>query len=103
MALTCLTFDALSVDSAFESGACLIESHAVQHEGQVQGDDGQIRCGCEEQQICTRKPSLLLRLTALTHCSIIHNAVFCVMGLANSVEAFRYGIAQKHQRKKSRP
>jgi len=50
-----------------------------------------------------RKPSLLLRLTALTHCSIIHNAVFCVMGLANNVEAFRYGIAQKHQRKKLRP
>ena len=44
-----------------------------------------------------RKNSLVLRLTALTHCSIIDNAAFYVMGLANGVKAFCYGIAPREE------
>ncbi len=66
-----------SVDGAFESGACLIESHAVQHEGQVQGDDGQICCGCEEQQICTKENQLIAKADSID--TLLNNSQCCVL------------------------
>jgi len=75
-----------SVDGAFESRACLIESHAVQHEGQIQGDDGQISCGCEEQQICTKDKQLSAKAYSID--TLLNNSQCCTLrdGLSERCE-----------------
>ena len=32
--------------------AYLVEAHAIEHEGEVKRDNGQVGSGCEQQQIC---------------------------------------------------
>ena len=39
----------------WDPAAYLVEAHAIEHEGEVKRDDGQVGSGCEQQQICTRQ------------------------------------------------
>ena len=38
-----------------DPAAYLVEAHAIEHEGKVERDNGQVGSGCEQQQICMRQ------------------------------------------------